>query len=225
MILRNFIVFEGIDGSGTSTQLKALQKKLSECENAKKFLFTQEPSVSSTGKFIREVLSGKIKLSDKTIAYLFAADRSEHIDGKILLDEEDKNHLITGISQSCKNGNFVVSDRYLFSSLVYQSIGSDSEIPRFVNSRFPLPELVFYFDIDAKTALERISLRGEEKEIYEKQEFLEKATNEYKKVISEYKENPDFKDMKIFIIDAKLTAEEISKIIWTEIKKLPIFET
>ncbi len=224
MILRNFIVFEGIDGSGTSTQLKALQKNLSVCKNTKKFFFTQEPGTSSTGKFLREVLGGKIKLSSKTIAYLFAADRSEHIDGELLLDKKDTNHLITGISKACQTENFVVSDRYLFSSLVYQSIDSNPEIPRFVNSHFPLPELVFYFDIDAETAIKRITLRGEEKEIYEKQEFLEKAVNEYRKVMSEYKENSAFKEMKIVTINAKLPAEEISKIIWTEIKKLPIFE-
>ena len=78
MILKNFIVFEGIDGAGTSTQLNILKEKL---EN-KNVFFTVEPTDLPSGKFLRTILSGSVKVAPSTAAYLFASDRNEHLFGK-----------------------------------------------------------------------------------------------------------------------------------------------
>ena len=78
MILHNFIVFEGIDGAGTSTQLSILQKKLP----PNRAFFSAEPTTLETGKFLRRILSGEVPVHPQTAAYLFAADRCEHIYGK-----------------------------------------------------------------------------------------------------------------------------------------------
>lgn len=214
MILQNFIVFEGIDGAGTSTQIEMLKNR----PEAKDFLFTAEPTSAPTGKFLRQMLKGDFPLQNESAAYLFAADRNEHVNGKLLTQG---NTLVTGIKEACQSGRKVVSDRYLFSSLAYQSINCPPEVPRLLNSLFPLPQLLFYFEISPKDSLSRLGDRNF-REIYEKEDFLNRTVQEYHNVLSEYSERAKNQGMKIVLIDAKKTKEEISANIWQEIKNLPI---
>lgn len=214
MILQNFIVFEGIDGAGTSTQIEMLKNR----PEAKDFLFTAEPTSAPTGKFLRQMLKGDFPLQNESAAYLFAADRNEHVNGKLLTQG---NTLVTGIKEACQSGKKVVSDRYLFSSLAYQSINCPPEVPRLLNSLFPLPQLLFYFEISPKDSLSRLGDRNF-REIYEKEDFLNRTVQEYHNVLSEYSEKTKSQGMKIVLIDAKKTKEEISANIWQEIKNLPI---
>lgn len=214
MILQNFIVFEGIDGAGTSTQIEMLKNR----PEAKDFLFTAEPTSAPTGKFLRQMLKGDFPLQNESAAYLFAADRNEHVNGKLLTQG---NTLVTGIKEACQSGRKVVSDRYLFSSLAYQSINCPPEVPRLLNSLFPLPQLLFYFEISPKDSLSRLGDRNF-REIYEKEDFLNRTVQEYHNILSEYSEKAKSQGMKIVLIDAKKTKEEISANIWQEIKNLPI---
>ena len=211
MVLHNFIVFEGIDGAGTSTQLKLLK----DFTNDKPFLFTAEPTSCPTGKFLRQVLKGDFVLEESTAAFLFAADRNEHLYAKELIDE-NKN-LVTGIVESCNKNKIVVSDRYIFSSMAYQSISCGEELPAFVNSPFPLPQLLFFFEIKAEESLKRITDRSV-REIYEEVNFLKKTEDAYKKVIEKFENTPLGNGMKIVHIDATKPKEEIQKEIWENIK-------
>ncbi|MBP5401525.1 MAG: dTMP kinase [Treponema sp.] len=208
MILDNFVVFEGIDGAGTSTQLKILRER----SESSKICFSAEPTDSETGRFLRKILSGSIELNPKTTAFLFAADRAEHVWGK------------NGIEETIKSGKAVVIDRYIFSSLAYQGVSCGKELPRTLNQNFPLPQLLFFFDIDPSSSLERIKNRGIT-EIYENKEYLMQTRERYLSVIEEYKNNPDAKGMEIVIIDATQQKKEIAKIIWSHISKLPIFKS
>ena len=195
MILKNFIVFEGIDGAGTSTQIKKICEK-----NPQKFFQTAEPTSLETGKFLRKMLGGEFSVDEKTNSFLFAADRAEHLYGK------------NGIIEQINNGKTVISDRYLFSSLAYQSISCGEELPKLLNSAFPLPEILFFFEIDPEISLKRVDSRNEKKEIYEKIETQKKIAMEYEKIISEYENNPSC-TMKIIRIDATKSIEEISEAI------------
>ena len=195
MILKNFIVFEGIDGAGTSTQIKKICEK-----NPQKFFQTAEPTSLETGKFLRKMLGGEFSVDEKTNSFLFAADRAEHLYGK------------NGIIEQINNGKTVISDRYLFSSLAYQSISCGEELPKLLNSTFPLPEILFFFEIDPEISLKRVDSRNEKKEIYEKIETQKKIALEYEKIISEYENNKSC-TMKIIRIDATKSIEEISEAI------------
>ena len=206
MILEKFVVFEGIDGAGTSTQIKMLKER----SQGKKIAFTAEPTKNSTGKFLRQILSGSEKVSPQTAAYLFAADRAEHLWGE------------GGIVDQTKNGLTVVSDRYLFSNLAYQGVTCGEDLPKLLNSPFPLPQLLLFFDISAQKSLERVEKRGEAKEIYESVDFLKNTAIRYRNIISEYKKIADGK-MRIIEIDATLSKEKISDLIWKEI--LPIINS
>lgn len=191
MVLKNFIVFEGIDGSGTSTQIKKLEEYFPQ-----KIITTAEPTKSEIGKFLRKMLAGEFSVDEKTASYLFAADRCEHLYGK------------NGIIVNLQNDKIVVSDRYFFSSLAYQSVSCGKELPKLLNSPFPLPEYLFYFEINPEISLKRVNSRGEKKEIYEKIEIQKKTANLYNEIISEY-ENDKSHKMKIIRIDAAKSIEEI----------------
>ena len=197
MVLKNFIVFEGIDGAGTSTQIKKLVDNAPE-----KYIATAEPTSGPTGKFLRRMLSGEFQVDEKTNAYLFAADRCEHIFGK------------GGVKELCESGKTVVSDRYFFSSLAYQSVSCGLELPQLLNSPFPLPEYLFFFDINPEISLGRVNARNGHKEIYENIEAQKKIAALYEKVISMYEQNPALREeMKIIRIDATKSIEEVEEII------------
>ncbi len=207
MILKNFIVFEGIDGAGTSTQIKKLvERGCSECGEGT-FVATAEPTGGETGRFLRRMLGGEFSVDEKTNAYLFAADRCEHIFGK------------GGVQELCQAGKVVVSDRYFFSSMAYQSVSCGEELPHLLNSPFPLPEYLFYFVINPEVSLGRVTVRGEKKEIYETIEKQKKIAAQYEKVISEYEKTAGETGMKIIRIDAEKDIESISEEIWKSLKK------
>lgn len=205
MILKNFIVLEGIDGAGTSTQLNLLKNRLS----PEKTVYTAEPTTLSTGRFLRSVLRGDEKLTPETTAFLFAADRQEHVYGT------------GGIVESCTSGKLVISDRYVFSSLAYQSITCGEELPRKLNQDFPLPEYLFFFGITPQAALKRIEKR-DVTEIYEKKDFLEATARQYEKIISYYETLQT--GMHIIRLDATESIEKLSEKIWTVLQEMPILQ-
>ena len=205
MILKNFVVFEGIDGAGTSTQINILKEK----KEAERCFFTAEPTDSPTGKFLRTVLKGNVELDPRTSAYLFAADRAEHLWGK-----SGSN---CGIEKKCSDGKIVISDRYFFSSLTYQSVTCGEELPRLLNSAFPLPQILFFFKISPEISLKRVDVRGE-REIYEKIDFLQATEERYEKLMDEYESKNT--GMKIVRLDAEKSKEEVSAQIWQELSKL-----
>ena len=94
---------------------------------------TGDPTMGPVGRVIRKILKRQIAAGPDTVALLFAADRTEH-----LYEEND------GILSHLRRGELVICDRYLFSSLAYQSLACDPEFVFYLNSRFPLPRhLVF----------------------------------------------------------------------------------
>ncbi len=203
MVLKNVIVLEEIDGAGTSTQIKKLVQS-----NPNKYIATAEPTSGPTGKFLRQMLAGDFKVDERTNAYLFAADRCEHIFGK------------GGVKELCDSGKTVVSDRYFFSSLAYQSVSCGLELPQLLNSPFPLPEYLFFFDINPEISLGRVNARNGHKEIYENIESQKKIAALYEKVISMYESDSRLREeMKIIRIDASKSIEDISRIIKEELEK------
>ncbi len=209
-VLHNFIVLEGIDGAGTTTQLNILREKLN-ARNIKNYC-TFEPTEGKIGRLIRTVLSYQEKANPDTIALLFAADRSEHLN--------DPN---TGIIARVKRGELVISDRYLFSSLAYQSIQSGFDFVYSLNSRFPLPILVFFIDTPVEVCQKRLrNRRGSE--LFDRMDFQRMVRERYLNVFEYFKKQfkggvrPEF-----FIVDGSKSAETISNEIWKVIIRLPIF--
>lgn len=198
-ILKGFWVLEGLDGAGTTTQLKNLEAYMQ--DNGLPVFRTAEPTIYETGRFIRRVLSGEVKVPQSTIAYLFAADRDNHI-----------NNPEYGIISHLQKGEVVISDRYFFSSFAYQSIGFDPDAVMMLNSRFPYPELVLYVDTPVEDCISRIDSRGSDKEIYEKQDYQTKVRENYEKFFSNLPEG-----CRLIRVDGTLSREEIFSILLREI--------
>jgi len=203
-IIKNFIVFEGLDGAGTSTQTELLDNKFQQfnipCKSG------CEPTRGFIGKTIRQVLSGDRKVASGTIAKLFVSDRHEHI-----YNPED------GILSLCKAGNYVISDRYLFSSLAYQSLDYGFENVLALNNDFPLPEHLFFLDVPPEICQQRLRDR-EILEIYENNELQEKILKNYRKSLELYSNSGIF----IHILDGTLNKYELGKIIWSKVYPTPI---
>lgn len=161
---KRFIVIEGIDGAGTTTQMHLLVDTLR--TKGYSCVATAEPTRQPIGVLLRSVLSGEYEVAPSTVAYLFAADRNDHIFGS------------NGIAETTHGGTVVISDRYALSSLAYQGVTCGPELPWQLNSQFPAPGLTLLFKIDPSIALQRIDNR-EKKEIYETLEFQKRVEEMY----------------------------------------------
>ncbi|MDR2602119.1 MAG: dTMP kinase [Spirochaetaceae bacterium] len=196
-VLKNFIVFEGGDGSGTSTALARIKSRAA--ASGLDAFFTAEPTDRETGILLRGVLSGKHKLSAPHLACLFAADRAVHLFAP------------DGIIEACKK-KLVFCDRYVLSSIVYQGIECGEDAPKKMNAYFPAPEKLFFFDLDAQKAISRIKGR-DKKEIFETLDFQKKAREAYLK-------NLDFcrsQGSEVFVLDAGLPPQKIEDAVWNAV--------
>ena len=202
-VVKDFIVLEGIDGSGTTTQLGRIGEAAAARGVAAWTSF--EPTNLPTGQFLRRVLSGEVPALPGTIARLFAADRHEHIFGA------------KGAFEHLGKGELVVFDRYFFSSLAYQGMDIGMDLPFELNAAFPLPELLLYFDIEVNTALTRLVQR-QGRDIYETKETLKRVRATYEEAFRPFESS----GMRFVRIDASLPLEEVSRIVDEELQ--PIFE-
>jgi dTMP kinase len=205
-VIPNFVVFEGGDGSGTSTQMDLLKKRFDDLANIP-FYLTFEPTDDDIGQLLRSALRAKPPLRDETIARLFAADRNEHLYGA------------EGIAARCARGELVVSDRYVHSSLVYQGITCGEELPDLLNKDFPFPEMLFFFDLEPEIALQRLESRLI-KDIYEYLDFQVRVRERYKALLSRYEEAGG----KVTYIDASLPPDEVANTVWGVMEKMPILK-
>jgi dTMP kinase len=205
-ILSNFAVFEGGDGSGTSTQLALLGQQFAALKRKTPVFFpTAEPAEGSLGRIIRSALKNDPRLQPDTLARLFAADRGEHL------------YAPGGIAERCKRGELVICDRYVLSSLVYQGIECGEELPRSLNAPFPAPELLLFFDIDPQIAQERLQSRPS-LEIYEHLEFQKKVRERYHTLLGEYRNA----GVRVEVIDAAQSVDKVADEVWNHVSKMPI---
>ena len=163
-----FIVIEGLDGSGKTTQAKTLTAKLCRTHNA---IYTAEPSKGKIGMFIRNrVLYGEKRPPTAIEALLFAADRIEHVQNEVL--------------PALAEGRVVICDRYVYSSLAYQgSAGLNLDWIETINAHALKPDLALFIDVDPeavqarlksrKSVMENLETQRKVREIYQK--FIEKG--------------------------------------------------
>ena len=165
-----FIVFEGIDGSGKSTQIRLLAEKLR--ERGEKVYVTAEPTESVSGGLLRDALCGIAKRTACEMAALFALDRIFH-----------NVNPVNGIEKMLRDGFYVICDRYYYSTLAYQGNETDVEWVRRMNIDCPeirRPDVCIFLDVSPAVGLERIG-KGDRgfTEIYEKIETLEAVRKKY----------------------------------------------
>lgn len=198
-----FIAFEGIDGSGKSTQAAILAKRLKQ-EGIRCYM-TMEPTNAPIGSLIRQVLTGRVRMDNRAIAGLFAADRLDH-----LLNDVD------GILAKVQQGTTVITDRYYFSSYAYHSVDAPMEWVIKTNEQSSMllrPTITIFIDISPDEALERIAKNRFHQELFEEKSRLVQVRNNYKKAFELLKN-----EEKVIIIDGNQTQDEVAASIWSELE-------
>jgi len=189
-----FIVFEGLDGSGQSTQAGLLKNFL--IEKGFEVILTKEPTLDSeAGRKLRRILDEKEKIEPAKFQELFVQDRREHLE----------NLVIPALKQS----KYVISDRYFYSTFAF---GSSEEVDLEwlikINDNFLTPDVVFLMKVSPEVCVARIDTRGRKKTYFEKVEKLSRAWEIYKILPQRFGE--------IIIVDGERKIPEI----FEEIKKI-----
>lgn len=185
-----FIVFEGLDGSGTSTQIQALREYF--VERNIEVCLTHEPTDEGhIGTILRQALKKEWSPTPEALQLLFSADRAVHLDQVI--------------EPALEAGHQVICDRYILSTLAFGSLNLPLPWLESLGSEFRTPDLTIFFDVPVDMCLERINKRGEAEEMFEKKELLRKVDANYRKLIEG--------DETVVTIDGTGTPEEVFDLI------------
>jgi len=199
-----FIVVEGMDGSGKSTQTRLLCEHLA--RKGREVVQTFEPTRGPIGSLLREKYLKEVDLplADR---FLFCADREEHLKRVVL--------------PALEQGKDVVSDRYYHSSLAYgETQGLDLLWLIEMNKFFPRPDLMIFIDVLPETCMERIEKdSGEKRKIdkrmkFERIEFLRKLRESYLNLVKV------LKNERIAVVDGNRSPEEVHAAVVKEVEKL-----
>ncbi|HEY5950353.1 MAG TPA: dTMP kinase [Kofleriaceae bacterium] len=168
------IVIEGLDGAGTTTQVRRLVEHLT--KQGKSAHGTREPSDGPVGKLIREMLTGHHaiegqKLSQSTFGLLFAADRLDH------MQREVEPKLAAGVT--------VISDRWYHSSLAYQGTGADRDWIAMINTRARRPDLTIFLAVRPEVAAQRRAAARRKEELFEDLRMQQEVDAGYRATIAE----------------------------------------
>lgn len=197
-----FIVLEGIDGSGKTTQIEQLASHLRSL--GREVVVTAEPTISVSGGLLRDALGGLQKRTACEMAALFVLDRIFHNVSK------------GGIKELLDNGYDVICDRYYYSSLAYQGSETDFDWVMRMNLDCPeiqRPDLCIFLDVDPDVSLGRIASSRASTEIYEKKELLEKFRARFLSVFDMLKDREN-----IAIVDASQPRERVAELVFEAVE-------
>lgn len=191
-----FIVIEGVDGSGKSTQANLLAKYLRSL--GRRVHHTAEPTESGLGGMVRDGLGGEHPRTTEELAAMFLADRVAH-------NVSPKS----GIKQYLESGTDVVCDRYYYSSLAYQGVDGDLQWVADMNLNSPViekPDICVFIDLDPEKCLEHIRAGRSHFEIYEENSAIIAETRRRYGIVFDMLKDRD----NIVIVDGSRTPEEVS---------------
>ena len=189
-----FIVFEGIDGAGKTTQINLLANYLR--EQGRSVYCTAEPTETVSGGLLRDALSGATRRTICEMAAMFVFDRINH-----------NVNPVNGIQKMLADGFDVICDRYYYSSLAYQGSGTDPEWVGNMNLNCPeimRPDICIFLDLTPEQSMARINRNRATQEIYENVEKLTQVRNQFYRVFEDLKDRDN-----IQIVDAYRSVEEI----------------
>ncbi len=203
-----FIVIEGIDGSGKSTQIEMLHNKFK--AEGKASVVTHEPTDGVIGRMIRSVLNREIEMDPAALAALYLADRLDHI-----------THKHDGMLAKLNDGYHVISSRYYYSSYAFQGefvslnwlIAANSLCKSFLKA-----DITFYLNVDPEISLQRLQGSREKLDIFENKDKQIKTHEEF---LNAFEITNDGEN--IVILDGSLSENEIHDEIWKKVVEMITF--
>ena len=201
----HFIVFEGIDGCGKTTQISLLKQRIE--QSGFSCFETREPSDGPVGSMIRQCLTGRLETDESTLAALFAADRLDHLNNKT-----------DGLCQKVNDGITVISDRFILSTYAYQSVRVPLDWVMNINSLAAStlrPDYHIFIDVEPDITLERMAKGRFHTELFENKKRLTEVRNRYLELIDKLKDTEN-----IIIVDGNQDIDDISEEIWSTVSHL-----
>lgn len=197
-----FIALEGIDGSGKSTQIGRLVRRISGLGVSCRA--TREPTDGPVGALIRQTLTGRTRADARVIAALYAADRIDH-----LVNDVD------GLEAQINQGITVVTDRYYFSSYAYHGVDLDMDWvigANAVSAGILRPTVTVFLDVPVELALERIHRGRSHVELFEREERLRQTRALYFQAFERLRDVEN-----VAVVDASGTEDEVEARIWAAV--------
>jgi dTMP kinase len=194
-----FVVIEGLDGAGTTTQTALLVEWLA--AHGHQGLSTREPTLGPFGAPLRLFVSRRLvaaprgrppaTLDERAVALAFAADRLDHVQNEIRPALED--------------GVTVVADRYTLSSLAYQSLSVDYNWVKAINAQALRPDLTLFLSVSPQVCVRRMHARRKQAEIYEELSTLERIEASYHRAIADLRADGE----QIHVVDGDRPAADV----------------
>ncbi len=200
-----FIVFEGIDGAGTTTQAGLLARRLE--ASGRRVLLTAEPSTGPVGKMLRSILSGALSPTGagnwdgRALALLFAADRLDHFRGEI--------------RPALEAGMDVVCDRYVLSSVAYQGMAAPFAWIRSLNRFVPPPDCTVFLRVRPEIALARRLGAADAPDLFETLPQQERIARLYDEAAAELEARH-----RIRTVDGERPPDAVAAEVWSVVEPL-----
>ena len=200
-----FIVLEGLDGAGTTSQAERISAALR--REGRTVRVTREPSDGPVGVLLRQALTGRVglptqqPLTPETLALLFAADRMDH--------------LAAIVAPALERGEIVLCDRYVLSSLAYQGASSPIGWVAELNGRARAADLTLFLEVKSATAARRRAARGGDAELFDDEAKQRRIARGYRDAIRRYGRRE-----KVVVIDGELGIEQVTELALARIQKL-----
>lgn len=167
-----FVVVEGLDGAGTTTQAELLANTL-RARRGVAVELTHEPTNGPIGAVLRQAIEGRLTLDPAALALAFAADRADHLFNPV-----------NGVVAALEAGRWVISDRYVLSSLAYNRGDATSrEWLAELNRQAIAPDLTIFVDVDPEICLQRIGGRSAADELFHSRDKLVAIDRNYRELI------------------------------------------
>ncbi len=198
-----FITFEGVEGSGKSTQVGLLASRLR--EDGKDIVVTREPGGTRIGEFIREIThtKGNVDLTAVCETYLMSASRAQHVREII--------------KPALQIGKIVICDRFIDSSLAYQGYGRElgEEVIEQLNKLALdsiMPDLTILLDVAPKIGFARRNQTDKVDRLdLQKEDFYNRVYAGYHEIAKKFKD-------RFYIVDSTQSITEVADIIWEKVK-------
>jgi len=198
-----FLVLEGLDGAGTTTQTRLLIDRLEAAGHRAES--TREPTAGPLGGVIRLAIEKRLEMDPRSLALAFAADRVDHF-----------HNPVNGIERRLREGAHVVSDRYAPSSLAYQALDADIGWLAEINAHAPPPDRTYFLRVSPEVAWRRVAARSVvADELFHAPDRLKRIAELYERALELWSPR-----CPTLVLDGEQPVDAVADAIWSDVQPM-----